>query len=476
MREKITRSGVSRGNSGFGQLIMAKFAGNYDLIVIGAGSGGVRAGRIAAGHGAKVAVVEGDRPGGTCVIRGCVPKKLLMYGSSFSADAEDARGFGWHVDTLSHDWSALIAAKDAEINRLEGVYRSLLKNAGATLIEGWGKLTGPNEVTVNNEAYWADKILIAAGGTPQYIDVPGMAENAISSNEALDLFEFPKEIAIYGSGYIALEFAGIFNGLGARTHLIYRSDLPLRGFDDDVRLQIATAMTDRGIILHPKTTVDNIIDKNGCREVCLSDGGTLEVNEFMAATGRRPNTASLGLEDIGVDCGEHGEIKVDTTSKTNVPSIYAIGDVTNRVNLTPVAIAEGHAFADSEFGNLKRQADHVNVASAVFSQPPISSIGLSEVDAKKAYGEITVFESQFRAMKNTISGRGEKTYMKLIVEKASDQVVGVHMMGPDCGEIMQGIAIAVKMGATKADFDATMGIHPTAAEEFVTMRSARQRG
>ena len=452
---------------------MAKFTNNYDLIVIGAGSGGVRAGRIAAGHGAKVAVVEGDRPGGTCVIRGCVPKKLLMYGSSFSADAEDARGFGWHIDTLSHDWSALIAAKDVEITRLEAIYRSLLKNAGATLIEGWGRVTGPNEVTVNKKAYRADKILIAVGGTPQYIDVPGMAENAIRSNEALTLKEFPEEIAIYGSGYIALEFAGIFNGFGARTHLIYRSNFPLRGFDEDVRRHIATAMTDRGIILHPETTVDSVAAKNSLRVVHLNDGSTLEVNEFMAATGRRPNTANLGLEAIGVDFGESGAIKVDATSRTNVPSVYAIGDVTNRINLTPVAIAEGHAFADSEFGNLEHEADHMNVASAVFSQPPIASIGLSEAAAKKAQMKIKVYESQFSAMKNTVSGRDEKTFMKLIVEKATDLVVGVHMMGPDCAEIMQGIAIAVKMGATKADFDAAIGIHPTAAEEFVTMRNAR---
>ena len=455
---------------------MTKFAGNYDLIVIGAGSGGVRAGRIAAEHGAKVAVVEGDRPGGTCVIRGCVPKKLLMYASSFSADAEDARGFGWHIDAMRHDWSVLIAAKNAEINRLEGIYRSLLKNAGANLIEGWGRVTGPNEVTVNEKVYWAEKILIAVGSSPQYIDVPGMTENAISSNEALDLVDFPKEIAIYGSGYIALEFAGIFNGLGARTHLIYRSNLPLRGFDEDIRRQIETAMTDRGIVLHPETTVDSVTAENGGRQAHLSDGSILMVDRFMAATGRRPNTAGLGLTAIGVDCGEQGNIKVDETSQSNVPSIYAIGDVTDRINLTPVAIAEGHAFADSEFGNLKCTADHSNVPSAVFSQPPIASIGLSEEKAKMTHGKITVFESQFRAMKNTISGRGEKTYIKLIVDGASDRVVGAHMMGVDCGEIMQGIAIAVKMGATKADFDATIGIHPTVAEEFVTMRSKREDG
>jgi glutathione reductase (NADPH) len=301
-----------------------------------------------------------------------------------------------------------------------------------------------------------------------------MKDHAISSNEALDLLKMPEEIAIYGSGYIALEFAGIFNGLGARTHLIYRSDLPLRGFDDDVRAHVATALTDRGIILHPETTIDQVTAENGGKQAHLSDGSRLAVDQIMAATGRRPNTANLGLDGLGVKLGKQGEIIVDDMSQTNLPSLYAIGDVTNRINLTPVAIAEGHAFADNEFGNRPRKADHANVASAVFSQPPIASVGLSEADAINAHGKVTVFKSQFRAMKNTISGRGEKTYMKLIVEDASDKVVGVHMMGPDCGEIMQGIAIAVKMGATKADFDATIGIHPTAAEEFVTMRTPRK--
>ncbi len=446
---------------------------DYDLIVIGAGSGGVRAGRVAAGHGAKVAVIEGDRPGGTCVIRGCVPKKLLMYAASFSADVEDARGFGWRIDGLSHDWPGLLAAKDAEISRLEDIYRSLLKNVGATLIEGWGRVTGPNEVSVGADIYRAAKILIAVGGAPQFINVPGMKDYAISSNEALDLPEMPKKIAIYGSGYIALEFAGIFNGLGAQTHLIYRSNLPLRGFDDDVRAHIATALADRGIILHPETTIDQVTAENCGKQVNLSDGSRLAVDQIMAATGRRPNTANLGLDDLGVKLGKQGEVIVDELSQTNLPSLYAIGDVTNRINLTPVAIAEGHAFADNEFGNHPHKADHANVASAVFSQPPIASVGLSEVDAIHAHGKVKVFESQFRAMKNTISGRSEKTYMKLIVEKASDRVVGVHMMGPDCGEMMQGIAIAIKMGAKKADFDATIGIHPTAAEEFVTMRIAR---
>ena len=446
---------------------------DYDLIVIGAGSGGVRAARISAGHGAKVAVIEADRPGGTCVIRGCVPKKLLMYGSTFSADVEDARGFGWNVDAPTHDWPALIAAKDAELERLEGIYRKLLSNAGADLIAGYGVVTGPNTVMVGTREISAEHILIAVGGVPQMLDVPGMNEHAITSNEALDLAELPSEIVIYGGGYIALEFAGIFNGFGAKTHLVYRSDLPLRGFDEDVRVAIAEALSDRGIIMHPGTTVSNVSANGGAKSITLSDGSVIEADQLMAATGRSPNTSKLGLDSAGVAVGRKGEIIVDAESRSSVPSIFAVGDVTDRINLTPVAINEGHAFADSVYGNKPRVVSHENVASAVFSQPPIASVGLSEADAKDAFGEITVFESRFRAMKNTISGRGEKTYMKLIVDTASDRVVGVHMMGPDCGEIMQGIGIAVKAGATKADFDATIGIHPTAAEEFVTMRSPR---
>ncbi len=447
---------------------------DYDLIVIGAGSGGVRAGRIAAGHGARVAVIEGDRPGGTCVIRGCVPKKLLMYGSAFSSEVEDARGFGWRIDEMPlHDWPALIAAKGAELERLEAIYRSLLKNAGATLSSGWAKVTGPHEVTVDGSSYSAEKILVAVGGTPHIVDTPGLATHAITSNEALDLDQFPNEILVYGSGYIALEFAGIFNGFGAKTHLVYRSDLPLRGFDEDVRSHIAVALAERGITLHSGSRIDEITDEGTRKQVSLSDGASLSVDVVMAATGRRPNTAGLGIDEVGITCGQQGEIIVDAESRTSVPSIFAIGDVTNRINLTPVAIAEGHAFADSQFGGNKRVADHTNVASAVFSQPPIASVGLTETEAKAAFGAITVFTSGFRAMKNTISGRGEKTFMKLIVDRASDRVVGAHMVGPDCGEIMQGIAVAIKASATKADFDATIGIHPTAAEEFVTMRTAR---
>ena len=454
-------------------MAMASGSYDYDLIVIGAGSGGVRAGRIAAGYGAKVAVIEGDRPGGTCVIRGCVPKKLLMYGAAFSADLADAPGFGWRVDHVSHDWSALIAAKDAELARLEAIYRNLLKNAGATLIEGWGKITSPHSVQVGDKTYSAETILIAVGGRPQMLDVPGMAAHAISSNEALDLPARPAEIVIYGSGYIALEFAGIFNGFGSKTHLVYRSDLPLRGFDADVRQHIATALSARGIILHPGATIDSVADNAGTKTSTLSTGDILTADTIMAATGRHPNTAGLGLDAVGVAYGDRGAIIVNEWSQTSVDNIYAIGDATDRLNLTPVAIAEGHAFADSLYGGRKRTADHANVASAVFSQPPIASVGMTEADAIAAGHQVTVFESQFRAMKNTISGRDEKTYMKLVVDAKTDHVLGVHMMGPDSGEIMQGVAIAIKMGATKADFDATIGIHPTAAEEFVTMRTPR---
>jgi glutathione reductase (NADPH) len=447
---------------------------DYDLIVIGAGSGGVRAGRIAAGHGARVAVIEGDRPGGTCVIRGCVPKKLLMYGSAFSSDVEDARGFGWQIEAMPrHDWPALIAAKDAELERLEGIYRALLKNAGATLISGWAQICGPHEVSVNDTVYSAAKILVAVGGVPQIVDAPGLAEHAISSNEALDLKQFPKDILVYGSGYIALEFAGIFNGFGARTHLVYRGDLPLRGFDEDIREQMAVALAERGIILHSGCTIAEVTADGARKQVRLSSGASLSVDAVMAATGRRPNTAGLGLHALGVELGRHCEVIVDAESRTSVPSIFAIGDVTNRINLTPVAIAEGHAFADSEFGDNRRVADHKNVASAVFSQPPVASVGMTETEAHAACAAVTVFTSEFRAMKNTISGRSEKTFMKLIVDADTDQVLGAHMMGPDCGEIMQGIAVAIKAGARKADFDATIGIHPTAAEEFVTMRTPR---
>ena len=446
---------------------------DFDLIVIGAGSGGVRASRISAGHGARVAVIEESRPGGTCVIRGCVPKKLLMYGSAFSADAADAAGYGWRVTVDGHDWPALIAAKDSELDRLEGIYRSLLGNAGVELIEGRGTVTGPHSVSVNGREITAGHILIATGGWPQIPDVPGLADHAITSNEALDLPDRPDSVLVYGAGYIAVEFASIFNGFGIETHLVYRGDLPLRGFDEDIRLQSAEALAGRGIILHPGCTLTEVTAAGDRRIAALSNGSRLDVAQVMAATGRAPNTAGLGLESAGVELGRGGEIIVNPDSRTSVASIYAVGDVTDRIALTPVAIAEGHALADSLFGGRPRQVSHHNVPSAVFTQPPIGSVGMTEAQAAEAFDKITVFTSKFNAMKNTLSGRSEKTFMKLIVETATDKVVGAHMLGPDAGEIMQGIGVAVIAGATKADFDATIGIHPTAAEEFVTMRTPR---
>ena len=446
---------------------------DFDLIVIGAGSGGVRASRISAGHGARVAVIEESRLGGTCVIRGCVPKKLLMYGSAFSADAADAAGYGWRVTVDGHDWPALIAAKDSELDRLEGIYRSLLGNAGVELIEGRGTVTGPHSVSVNGREITAGHILIATGGWPQIPSVPGLADHAITSNEALDLPDRPDSVLVYGAGYIAVEFASIFNGFGIETHLVYRGDLPLRGFDEDIRLQSAEALAGRGIILHPGCTLTEVTAAGDRRIAALSNGSRLDAAQVMAATGRAPNTAGLGLEAAGVELGRGGEIIVDPDSRTSVASIYAVGDVTDRIALTPVAIAEGHSLADSLFGGRPRQVSHHNVPSAVFTQPPIGSVGMTEDQAAEAFDKITVFTSKFNAMKNTLSGRSEKTFMKLIVETATDKVVGAHMLGPDAGEIMQGIGVSVIAGATKADFDATIGIHPTAAEEFVTMRTPR---
>ena len=453
---------------------------DYDLITIGAGSGGVRASRIAAGHGAKVAVIEEDRPGGTCVLRGCVPKKLLVYGSQYPGEFEDAAGFGWSfgggtgegATGWSHDWGRLIADKNTELDRLSGIYRDTLAGAGAELIDGRGVVTGAHTVDVGGREVTAERILVAVGGWPHMLPVDGLAEHGITSNEALELDRFPDEIAIFGAGYIAVEFAGIFNGFGARTHLIYRAEEPLRGFDGTMRSALAESMAARGVILHPGCTVERVEGDGGGKRVTLSDGSVLEVGAVMAATGRRPKTEGLGLEAAGVELDKAGAVPVNAESQSATPSIYAIGDVTNRVNLTPVAIAEGHAFADHVYGGMPNRMDHANIPSAVFSQPPVGSVGMAEEAAGQAGIDAAVYVSRFNAMRNTISGRDEKTVMKLVVDKATDKVVGAHMIGPDAPEIIQGVAIAVKTGATKADFDATIGIHPTAAEEFTTMREA----
>ena len=447
---------------------------DYDLIVIGAGSGGVRAGRIAAGFGARVAVIEENRPGGTCVIRGCVPKKLLVYGASIVGDLEDAAGFGWKIDRAMHDWPALIAAKNKELERLEGIYRKLLSSAGAELVSGRGKIVGPHQVSVNGRKISSKTILVATGGTPNIPDIPGLRQYAITSTQALDLDNLPDRIIVYGAGYIALEFAGIFNGFGSEVHLVYRGDLPLRGFDDDIRRHVAEALANRGIHIHHGATVTVVRPHNKQLASELSDGQVIMSDQILAATGRVPNTQGLGLEAAGVEMTDREAICVDNNSQTNIDSIFAVGDVTDRINLTPVAIAEGHAFADTLFGQKQRQANHKNVASAVFSQPPVASVGLTEEEARQEHGELDVYESRFNPMKNTLSGRNERTYMKLIVASRGQKIVGIHMVGSDSAEIMQGLAIAVNMGATKEDFDAVIGIHPTAAEEFVTMRTKRQ--
>ena len=447
---------------------------DFDLITIGGGSGGVRASRIAAGHGARVAVVEEDRLGGTCVLRGCVPKKLLVFGSSIAADIEDAAGFGWTIEGARHDWSSLIKAKRKELDRLAGIYQGLMDQAGVTVLSGKGRITGPHEVEVNGKIWTAERILIAVGGWPYIPDIPGLRDHAITSNEALDLDAKPDEIVIFGSGYIAVEFAGIFAGFGSKTHLVFRADKPLRGFDEDMRDGLTTAMAQRGIHIHAGTSISSVTEVSGRKQVTLDNGSCLTVDAVMATTGRMPNTAQLGLDRLNVDSAKNGAIVVNAEGQSSVPSLYAIGDVTDRVNLTPVAIAEGHIFADRYYGKMnRRQINYDLIASAVFSQPPLASIGLTEDGAKANGHEFSVFQSSFRAMKNTMSGRQETTVMKLIVDNADDRILGAHMLGPDAPEIIQGIAIAIVAGATKADFDATIGIHPTAAEEFVTMRSPR---
>ncbi|WP_374466644.1 glutathione-disulfide reductase [Ferrovibrio sp.] len=442
---------------------------DFDLFVIGGGSGGVRAGRIAAGYGARVAVAEEYRYGGTCVIRGCVPKKLLVYGSEFSHAFEDAAGFGWSVGESRFDWPAMIAAKDKEIGRLEKIYRGLFENAGAKTFDGRATLKDAHTVLINDRPVTAGTILIATGGHPVKPSVPG-AELMITSNEAFHLKEMPKRIIVIGGGYIACEFAGIFNGFGAKVTQLYRGEQILRGFDHDIRSHLAAELIKSGIDLKVRTDVTKIEKVAGGLLVHLTDGSTMEVDAVMAATGRKPNTDGLGLEAVGVKTDGDGAVVVDEYSRSSVANIYAVGDVTNRINLTPVAIREGHAFADTVFGNKPRKADHNDVPAAVFSQPGVGTVGLSEEDARKTYGEVDVYRTTFRPMRATVSGRDERILMKLVVDAKSDRVVGAHMVGPEAGEIIQGIAIAIKAKATKADFDATVGIHPTAAEEFVTLR------
>ncbi|NVZ99586.1 glutathione-disulfide reductase [Pseudomonas gingeri] len=445
---------------------------DFDLFVIGAGSGGVRAARFAAGFGAKVAVVESRYLGGTCVNVGCVPKKLLVYGSHFAEDFEHAQGFGWSLGEANFDWATLIANKDKEINRLNDIYRNLLANSGVTLLEGHGKLVDPHQVEVNGQRYSARHILIATGGWPQIPEIPGH-EHAIGSNEAFFLKELPKRILVVGGGYIAVEFAGIFNGLGADTQLLYRGDLFLRGFDGAVRKHLAEELGKRGLGLQFNADIERI-DKlaDGSLKATLKDGRELETDCIFYATGRRPMLDNLGLENTGVKLDKHGFIEVDELYQTSEPSILALGDVIGRVQLTPVALAEGMAVARRLFKPEQyRPVDYNLIPTAVFSQPNIGTVGLSEEQAREQGHEVQIFESRFRPMKLTLTEDQERTLMKLVVDARTDKVLGCHMVGPDAGEIIQGLAIALKAGATKQHFDETIGVHPTAAEEFVTMRT-----
>lgn len=442
---------------------------DYDLFVIGAGSGGVRAARMAAGFGARVAVAEDRYMGGTCVNVGCVPKKLYVYASEFGKGFKDAQNFGWATETPDFDWATLRDNKKNEINRLNAIYDNLLSGVDAQVINGRASIVDAHTVAVNGQHYSTEKILIATGGWPHIPEFPG-SEHAISSNEVFDLEHFPKRLAIVGGGYIAVEFAGIFNGLGAQVTQLYRGPLFLRGFDADIRAHAAQEIIKTGVDLRFEINVESITRGLDSLQVRLTDGSTLDVDAVLYATGRKANLMGLGLENVNVSTSDMGTIEVDEEFRSSEPNIFALGDVTGGMELTPVALAEGMAFARRQFGGLEYALDYDFIATAVFSQPNIGTVGFTEEQARDRFGHIRLFKSTFKPMKHTISGRDEKTFMKLIVDKASDRVVGVHMVGPDAGEIMQGIAIALRAGATKALFDTTIGIHPTAAEEFVTMR------
>jgi glutathione reductase (NADPH) len=454
---------------------MAEF--DVDLFVIGGGSGGVRAARIAAGHGARVMVAEEYRMGGTCVIRGCVPKKLFVMGSHVQQEIEDAAGFGWTIPQASFDWPTLIANKDKEIARLEAAYTTNVEKSGAEVVKSRAVIEGPHALRLaDGKAVTARYILIATGGAPNHgAMIPGI-EHVISSNEAFHLKALPKRILIQGGGYIALEFACIFEGFGSDVTVVYRGDNILRGFDDDVRTHVRSEMEKRRITILTGSTVTKV-DKHGEGFTShLSNGSSIASEQVMFAIGRHPNVANLGLEKAGIAINPHnGGIAVDGWSKTSVPNIYAIGDVTHRFNLTPVAIREGHAFADTVFGKRPVQVDHATIPTAVFSQPEVGTVGLTEAEARAQLNHVDIYKTTFRPIKATMSGRDTRVLMKLVVDGLTDRVLGCHIVGDSAAEITQAVAIAIKMKATKADFDATVALHPTAAEELVTMRTPTAR-
>ncbi|MCM0033982.1 glutathione-disulfide reductase [Sandarakinorhabdus limnophila] len=442
---------------------------DFDLLVIGAGSGGVRASRIAAGHGARVAVAEEYRVGGTCVIRGCVPKKLLVYGSHFAEDLEDARRFGWQIEGKTFDWAVLRDNVAAEVDRLNGLYQNTLDNNQVTTLLGHARIIDAHTVEVEGQHHTAGTILIASGARPFTPDIPG-AEHGITSNDVFHLPTLPRRMVIAGAGYIATEFAGVFHELGVDVTLINRSETILRGWEpalSDRLLQISMA---KGLNFKLNCRLERVEKTEAGLALHFADGKTMETDVVLWALGRVPNVEGLGLEDVGVALNEKGAIAVDADNRTNVPTVFAVGDVTDRVQLTPVAIREGHSFADRQFGEKNWHVDYNAIPSAVFSNPPLGSVGMTEAQARNAYGQVKIYTSDFRPMKNVLAGRNERALYKLVVDAASDRVVGAHMIGPDAPEILQAVAIAVKAGLTKAQFDDTMALHPTMSEELVLMR------
>lgn len=441
----------------------------WDLFVIGAGSGGVRAARMAAQHGARVAIAEPGPLGGTCVNVGCIPKKLYSIAAHFSSDFADAAGFGWEVPPARFDWAVLKANRAREITRLNGIYEDLLVGAGATLLRGRARLVGADAVEVGGVVHRARHVLVATGGHPVAPDIPG-AGLTVSSDAMFDLPAFPQRLVIAGGGYIACEFASVFRGLGAAVTLLVRGESPLRGFDDDVRGFLALELRKHGVDLRTRCEIARIDRTTDALRVTLRDGSTLDCDTVLQATGRRANTAGLGLEDVGVALNADGAVVVDEHYATSVPGIHALGDVIHRVQLTPVALGEAMVLVDRLFGAGQRRLDYALIPTAVFTHPTVATVGLGEAEARATFGAVKVFRSEFRPLRHTLSGSGARTLMKLVVDAASDRVVGLHMVGDDAAEIVQGFAVALKAGATKAVFDATVGIHPTAAEEFVTMR------
>ena len=446
------------------------FVYDYDLFVLGAGSGGVRASRFAASYGARVAVAEERYLGGTCVNVGCVPKKLLVIAAQFREQFEDAAGFGWDVGERSINWPSLIAAKDQEIQRINGIYARMLDNAGVTRYQGHATLEDAHTIKVGDKTVTARYVLIATGGWPTMPAIPGI-EHAVTSNEAFHFSQLDKHILIVGAGYIGVEFAGIFNGLGAETTLLCRGDQILRGFDEDIRTTLAQELAKKGVTLRKELNVSRIDKTARGLQATLTDNTVILADKIMFATGRTPLSAGIGLEQAGVALDAQGAVLVDPFSRTSVENIYAVGDVTNRVNLTPVALAEGMALAKTLFADQPTKPDYRYIPTAIFSQPPAATVGYTEAQARAEFGAVDIYKTSFRPMQHTLSGRDERTMMKLVVDSVSDRVVGLHMVGPQAGEIVQGFAVALKAGATKAVFDSTVGIHPTAAEEFVTMRA-----